>query len=129
MLEGTAFPSNMAAKTTTWLYLVKRLIVMLKFVVNTATDNISLTIFLKLKCKICIQEDVIHKLRKSHSAHVTRYEITHFKEVMQVFYPGGGGGGGVLPYMAFKQGCAARKGMVFRGFLSLTGYQFHHFLS
>ena len=50
MLESTLLPSNMAAQTTFCLYLVKRLIVTLRWAVN-----------IKYKYKICVQKGVIHK--------------------------------------------------------------------
>ena len=39
MLEGLLLPSNMAAKTAFCLYLVKRLIVALRCVVNVTTSS------------------------------------------------------------------------------------------
>ena len=42
-------------KTTFCLYSVKRLIVMLRCVVNVATS-----FSLKFKCKICVQKEAIH---------------------------------------------------------------------
>ena len=39
MLEGMLLPSNMAAKTTCCLYLVKRLIVTLRCAVNVTTSS------------------------------------------------------------------------------------------
>ena len=39
MLEGILLPSNMAAKTTFCLYLVKRLIVTLRCAVNVTTSS------------------------------------------------------------------------------------------
>ena len=53
MSEGTTLPSNMAAKTSTWLYLVKHLVFTLKFAVNTATS----------KCKIYAQKDIFHNFK------------------------------------------------------------------
>ena len=62
MLEGILLLSNMAAaKTTFYLCLVKRLIVMLRCVVN-ATKS-SFQHFLKFKCKICVQKEVIHNVK------------------------------------------------------------------
>ena len=44
------------------------------------------TIFLKLKCKIFAQKEVIHSLKKkkSHISHVTSYDLTHFKKLVRV---------------------------------------------
>ena len=40
---------------------------------------------LKFKCKTCVQKEVIHDF-KNHIAfgHVTSYEITNFKKMVQV---------------------------------------------
>ena len=37
-----------------------------------------------LKCKICVQKEVIH-FKNSHFGHVTSYELTHFKEMVRVW--------------------------------------------
>ena len=65
MLEGILLPSNMAAKTTFCLYLVKSLIVTLRCGVNFNTSSFQ-TFSLKFKCKICVQKEVIHNF-KNHS--------------------------------------------------------------
>ena len=65
MLDGTPLPSNMAAKTSFCLYLVKCLIVTLRCAVN-ATTIIFSTISLKFKCKISVQKEVIHSF-KNHT--------------------------------------------------------------
>ena len=59
----SAFNSNMAAKTTTCLYLVKRLIGKLKFAVNTITTF----------------EDKVQNLRSLH-----RYDLTCVKKIIEV---------------------------------------------
>ena len=87
MLEGILLPSNMAAKTTFCLYLVKGLIVTLRCAVNVTT--FFSTISLKFKCKIFVQKEVIHRFfffkKKSHFSHVTSYELTHFKKLARVW--------------------------------------------
>ena len=75
MLEGILLPSNMTAKTTFCLYLVKRLIVTFRCAVNVTTSFFS-TFSLQFKCKICVQKEVI-----SHFGH----ELTHFKKMIQVW--------------------------------------------
>ena len=65
MLDGTPLPSNMVAKTSFCLYLVKRLIVTLRCAEN-ATNIICSTISLKFKCKISVQKEVIHSF-KNHT--------------------------------------------------------------
>ena len=62
MLEGILFPSNMVAKTTYCLYLVKRLIVMLRCAVNITTSSFS-TFSLTFKCKVCVQKEIIHNFK------------------------------------------------------------------
>ena len=61
MLEDILLPSNMAVKTTFCLYLVKLLIVTLRCAVNVTTS--SFNIFLKFKCKNCVQKEVIHNFK------------------------------------------------------------------
>ena len=51
MLEGILLPSNMAAKTTFWLYLVKRLIVTLRCAVNVTTSS-----FQHFSCKFVFRK-------------------------------------------------------------------------
>ena len=75
MLEDTTLPSNMAAKTKTSLYLVKSLIVTLQFGVNTATE---------IKAQNYRSERCHSQIKKSHSGHLTRYEITHLEKMTQV---------------------------------------------
>ena len=55
MLEGTLFPSNMAAKTTFWLYLGKRLIVTLRCALK-GYHIIFSTFSLKFKCKFVLRK-------------------------------------------------------------------------
>ena len=43
------------------------------------------TFSLKFKCKICVQKEVIHNFKKSHFGHVTSYELTHFKKMVQAW--------------------------------------------
>ena len=62
MLEGILLPSNMTAKPSFCLYLVKHLIVMLRCAVNVTTSFFS-TFFLKFKWKICVQKEVIHDFK------------------------------------------------------------------
>ena len=62
MLEGKSMPSNMVAKTTYCLYLVKRLIVMLRCAVNITTSSFS-TFSLTFKCKVCVQKEIIHNFK------------------------------------------------------------------
>ena len=58
MLEGILLPSNMAAKTTFSLYLVKRVIVMLRCAVNIGTYfQYFLWMF---KGTICVQKGILH---------------------------------------------------------------------
>ena len=40
---------------------------------------------LNLKCKICVQKDVMPDFKKSHFGHVTSYELTHFKKMVRVW--------------------------------------------
>ena len=83
MLEDILLPSNMTAKTTLCLDLVKRLIVKLGCAVKVPSLTFS-AFSLKFMCKICVQKGVIHNVLKSHSGHVTSYELTHFKKMVQV---------------------------------------------
>ena len=83
MLEGILLPSNMVAKTAFCLYLVKRLVVTLRCAVNVTTSFFS-PFFLKFKCKIFVQKELIHNFKKSHFGHVTSYELTHFKKMVRV---------------------------------------------
>ena len=62
MFEDELLPSNMAAKTTFCLYLVKRLIVTLRCAVNVTTSSFQ-QFSLKFKCKISVQKEVIHSLK------------------------------------------------------------------
>ena len=84
MLEGILLPSNMAAKTTFCLYLVKRLIFTLRCAVNVTTSSFQHFPW-SFKCKICVQKEVIHNFKKSHFGHVTSYELTHFKKMVRVW--------------------------------------------
>ena len=73
MLEGILLPSNMAAKTTFCLYLVKRLIVTLRCAVNVPTSTFQhFPWSLSAKCVF------------THFGHVTSKELTHFKKMVQV---------------------------------------------
>ena len=64
MLEDTLLPSNMAAKTTFCLYLVKRLIVTMYAQMCWKIYNIIFsTISLKFKCKISVQKEIIHRFK------------------------------------------------------------------
>ena len=62
MLEGILLPSNMAAKTSFCLYLVKRLIVTLRCAVNVTISSF-LTFSLTFNYKICVQKEVIHNFQ------------------------------------------------------------------
>ena len=74
-------PSNMAAKTTFCLYLVKLLIVTLRCTLNVNTLS-----FPHFSYKICVQKEVIHNFKKkSHFGHVTSYELIHFKKMVRVW--------------------------------------------
>ena len=42
------------------------------------------TFSLKFKCKICVQKGVIHNFKNRILVHVTSYELTHFKKMVQV---------------------------------------------
>ena len=55
-------PSNMAAKTTSCLYLVQRFIVTLRCAVNVIISSFQHFPF-KFKCKICVQKEVIHNFK------------------------------------------------------------------
>ena len=57
MLEGIFLPSNMAAKTTFCLYLVKHLIVTLRCTVNVTTSSFQHFSW------ICVQKEVIHNFK------------------------------------------------------------------
>ena len=61
MLEGILLPSNMAAKTTFCLYLVKRVTVTLRCAVNVTTSSFQHS--LKFNWKIWVQKEVIHNLK------------------------------------------------------------------
>ena len=61
MLEGILLPSNMAAKTTFCLYLVKRLIVTLRCAENVTTSS-----FQQFPWSLSVQKEVIHSF-KNHS--------------------------------------------------------------
>ena len=69
MLEGKSMSSNMAAKTTFCLHLVKRLIVTLRCAVNVSTSSFQRFL----------------EVQKSHLGHVTSYELTHFKKIGRVW--------------------------------------------
>ena len=43
------------------------------------------TFSLNFKCKICVQEEVIHNFKKSHFDHVTIYELRYFKKMVRVW--------------------------------------------
>ena len=62
MLEGILLPSDVAAKTTFCLYLIKRLIVTLRCVLKTIPHlfNNFLEVY---KCKISVQKEVIHRFK------------------------------------------------------------------
>ena len=62
-------PSNMAAKTTFCLHLVKRLIVTLRCAVNVSTSSFQRFL----------------EVQKSHLGHVTSNELTHFKKIGRVW--------------------------------------------
>ena len=62
MLEGILLPSNMAAKTSFCLYLVKRLIVTLRCAVNVTISSF-LSFSLTFNYKICVQKEVIHNFQ------------------------------------------------------------------
>ena len=62
MLEGILLPSNMAAKTTFCLYLVKRLIVTLRCAVNVTTSSLQ-QFSLSLGAKFFVQKEVIHTFK------------------------------------------------------------------
>ena len=61
MLEGILLPSNMAAKTTFCLYLVKRVTVTLRCAVNVTTSCFQHS--LKFNWKIWVQKEVIHNFK------------------------------------------------------------------
>ena len=61
MLEGILLPSNMAAKTTFCLYLVKRVTVTLRCAVNVTTSSFQHS--LKFNWKIWVQKEVIHNFK------------------------------------------------------------------
>ena len=60
MLEGILLSSNMAAKTTCYLYLDKCLIVTLRCAVNVTTSSFQ---HFPWSCKICVQKEVIHNCK------------------------------------------------------------------
>ena len=60
MLEGILLSSNMAAKTTCYLYLDKCLIVTLRCAVNVTTSSFQ---HFSWSCKICVQKEVIHNCK------------------------------------------------------------------
>ena len=61
VLEGILLPSNMAAKTTFCLYLVKRVTVTLRCAVNVTTSFFQHS--LKFNWEICVQKEVIHNFK------------------------------------------------------------------
>ena len=63
MLEGIFLSSNMAAKTTFCLYLVKRLMVKYAQMCLKRYHIIFSTISLKFKCKISVQKEVIRSFK------------------------------------------------------------------
>ena len=69
MLEGILLPSNMAAKTSFCLYLVKRLLVSLRCAANVTTSS-----FQHFPWSF-----------SAHFGHVTSYQLTHFKKMAQVW--------------------------------------------
>ena len=75
MLEGILLPSNMAAKTTFCLYLVKRLIVTLRFVVNVTTSFFQHPPW-SLSGKLVFRKKIFLILKK---------ELTHFKKMVRVW--------------------------------------------
>ena len=81
MLEGILLPSNMAAKTSFCLDLVKRLIVTLRCAVNVPTSTFQHSPW-SLRAKFS-SERVNSQFQKSHFGHVTSYELTHFKKMVQ----------------------------------------------
>ena len=84
MLEGVLLPSNMAAKTTFCLYLVKRLIVTLGCAESVTTFIFS-TIFLKFEWKNFCSERGNSQVLKITFCHMPSYETTHFKKMVRVW--------------------------------------------
>ena len=85
MLEGILLPSNMAAKTTFSLYLVKRLIVTLRCAVNITTSFLQ-HFPLSLRAKILVQKEIfiILKIITFWSRdQLQTYSLT-FKKMVQV---------------------------------------------
>ena len=81
MLEGILLPSNMAAKTTFCLYLVKCLIVEFRCAINVTTSSF---LFLEVQVQNLCQKAVIHNFKKSSFGHVTSYGLSHFKQMVRV---------------------------------------------
>ena len=76
-------PSNMAAKTTFWLYLVKRLIVTLRCAVNIIISSFQhFPWSLSAKFEFRTRWFKISKI--TFSSHVTSYKLTHFKKMVRV---------------------------------------------
>ena len=84
MLEDILLPSNMAAKTTFCLYLVKLLIVTLRCAVKVTTS--SFNIFLKFKCKICVQKEVIHNFKNQILATWLLFSLKHDHLVQMAYF-------------------------------------------
>ena len=84
MFEGILLPSNMAAKSTFCLYLVKRLIVALRCAVNGTTSSFQ-QFSLMFRCKVSVQKEVIHSFIKSHFRHMTSYKLTHLKKMVRIW--------------------------------------------
>ena len=87
VLEGILLPSNMAAKTTFCLYLVKRLIVTLRCAVNVTTSSFQHFPWSLRARFVSVQKEIIHNFKKSHFGHLTIYELTHFKKIVGVWKP------------------------------------------
>ena len=85
MLDGTPLPSNMAAKTSFCLDLVKRLIVALTCAVNVPTSTFQPSPW-SLRAKFVFRKSLftISKITLIFG-HVTNYELTHFKKTVQVW--------------------------------------------
>ena len=87
MLEGILLPSNMAAKTTLCLYLVKRLLVTLRCAVNVTTSSFQHFPWSLGAKFVSVQKEVIHNFKNSHFGHVTIYKLTYFKKMVRVLKP------------------------------------------
>ena len=83
MLEGILLPSNMAAKTTFCLYLVKRLIVTFRCTGNVTTSSFHQFPW-SLSENSCLERDH-SQFQKSHFGHAISCELTHFKKMVRVW--------------------------------------------